>query len=757
MRRDKPLFLEDTDALRRDLLETDGRRASLFAMLLRSVRAAPENFAWHAPFAALVTRDPADIDAARRMVRIYMEKLEPMSFCSGLQFHFWCFAFPHAKMALAFQWLCTLGAFEPDEEERIRRRFVEYHFINFFYGLRTKPDPECVDNQVLSLALSAALVGVLFGEGEAPGETARLMRDEGLARLPGLLGAMDPSGYSGEGSSYMDCVNGPAIPLAIELLERTGGETGLLDRPFPPGGARPGDVLRMVARSFMPGGLLLPWDNYGYQFGVRSTLAYGAKKTGEPLFAWLLENACIPTYDIGIGWAYDDLPWMLAWMPTEPAPADCPLAWSHDRLGGALVSRDRLRYGALLWDDSTPRIPTRAHVNPAMVLFNGYGVPLSADGSPGPTGVPRFQFDDTWRTLHHFIGTTPASNYGDGCAGAHSVLLVDGKESMRAWSDGPQHGPVDCRPDDGILSADVTPIYRENVPDVRAVARKLQLHGDCFFTLEDLFVAEDSHRVASRFLLRPEWEEAPFGVRIRTPEGVILHLAELLETGGLPGQGVHRETVEGHPAWPDGQSRLVDFVSEGTRIRRLFVAHLACDVSEAIPVTGFQALAEDGADLPAVRTALFESPVRLDLSCPAHMEAGLPVRPTWWYGRRVAMAGRPAYLELPLGLARPALFLDGVPVDLEPWAISGRLVRPLVPIPERLRDRADIEVVLRTDVPTSHYDGDGDGTIGLYGGVGLRWAQVPDRMARAEWRDGILAVDTTGGQSFRIPYPLMEA
>jgi len=748
----EPFLLEDVDGLRASLLSGSDRRTALFEMLRSSARAAPQDFAWFVPFVALMTRDPGDVERARNTIRIYVAKLEPMSFCSGLQFHFWCFAFPHAKVSLYFQWLCTIGAFDAEEEERIRRRLVAYHFVNFYYGLRTKPDPECVDNQTLSLALSTALVGVLFDEGGpgAGGGMARIMRDEGLARLPTVLGHMDPSGYSGEGSSYMDCVNGPAIPLAIELLERVTGERDLLRKGFPPNDAQPVKVLRMVAREFMPGGLLLPWDNYGYQFGVRSTLAYGARKTGDPLFSYLLEKECIFTYDIGIGWAYDDLVWTLVWWPAAGADADCPMDWAEPRVGGALVSTDRNRYCAQLWDESTPDVPTRAHVNPNAVLFNGYGTPLSADGAPVPGGAPRFQYADTWRTIHHFIGAAPESNYGDGCAGAHSVLIVDGKESLRAHSEQPQLGAVDARPGARTLRADVTPLYRENFPDVRRVERRTALHEDAFFTVEDRFDAEESHVVASRFLLRPEWTEPPFGVAIRTPEGATLHLAEVL--GGCR---IHRESVAGHPAKPDGACRLTDFVSEGRRVRRLFVAFLSRDVDDGEALPGFQALADPRDDLADVRGALFASGLRLDLACPAYMEAALPVSRTWWYGRRVRRAAGPGYLKLPLGLIRPALFLDGRAIDLAPWAASRDLIRPVVPIPADLASVDELEVVLRTDVPVSHYDGDGDGTIGFSGGIAACRPLEPERLLHAAYRDGILEVGTTS-RTYRIPYALME-
>ena len=53
---------------------------------------------------------------------------------------------------------------------------------------------------------------------------------------------------------------------------------------------------------------------------------------------------------------------------------------------------------------------------------------------------------------------------------AHSVIVVDGDESMRAHSDYPQTASSDYDADDRWVEADVTPIYRENFPDLVAGA-----------------------------------------------------------------------------------------------------------------------------------------------------------------------------------------------------------------------------------------------------------------------------------------------
>ena len=66
-----------------------------------------------------------------------------------------------------------------------------------------------------------------------------------------------------------------------------------------------------------------------------------------------------------------------------------------------------------------------------------------------------------------------------------------------------------------------------------------------------------------------------------------------------------------------------------------------------------------------------------------------------------------------------------------------------------------LEVVLRTDVPVSHYDGDGDGTIGMAGGIGTCRPVEAECMVQAAYKDGELTV-ATNRRVFRVPYALME-
>lgn len=734
----EPFLLDDVDALRVDILSLgpgDGRRWELWRTIRDSARRAPDDFGWFVPFVAVMTREPEDIARARHIVDAYLTKLDPMSFSTGLQFHFWCFAFPHAKVALYFQWLCSIGAYTPDEAEQIGQQLVAYHFVNFYYGMRDKPEPECVDNQALSLVLSSTIVGHIFSQGDEPSGMAKIMLRDGLRRLPGMLSEMPASGYTGEGSDYMNCVVGPAVPLAVEVLERVGGHRDVLEVPLDSGGAAPVAVLRMVARSFMPGGLLLPWDNYGYQFGVRSTLAYGARRTGEDLFFEVLENEVIWTYDIGIGWAYDDLVWTLIWWPARPNSVPSDPAWRdwfEPAVGAAFASADGDRYVMQMWDDSEPVVPTRAHVNPNAVLFAGYRVPISADGSPTEGAEHRFQFDDTWRDVSFLaIDTESRYNYGDGCAGAHSVILLDDMEGMRAHAEYPQVTAAAHDPERRWVWADVTPIYRENVPDVLEVSRRTQLHDEGLVTIVDRVRTGGLHRVTSRFVLRPDVSPIPGGVRVRTPEGVTL---QLIEVGGVEPSIEYAAHV---PAKPDDGSVIVDFTAEGTDVERIYVAVVSreFDTDRAVPAAAVIPDVDATLTLALARELLLRTEVRVPMQLPAYLEADLPATQRWWYRVEIEKEPGPAWLRLPVGMHEPLLFVEGDAVDLSSHRVSRELIAPRVRIPEHLDPRDRVEVVLRVDVPRGHYDGQGWGTIGMTGGMGFGYA-VAEQVVEAVERDG---------------------
>ena len=753
-----PFLMDDIDTLRDQILneKVSGKKRELWELVRTSARNAPLDFGWFVPFVAVITREKTDIENARKIIFTYIDKLGPMEFCSGLQYHFWCFAFPHAKVCMYFQWLCTVGAFSGEEEEYIAERLISYHFTNFFYGMRTKPDPECVDNQTLSLCLSTTMVGYIFSQGKRPSKMAEIMLREGRRRLPIVIGDMPVSGYTGEGSSYMDCVNGAAIPLAVETLELITGERNLLFKAFGPSGAKPVNVLRMVAREFMPGGLLLPWDNYGYQFGVRSALAYGAGKTGEKLFFNVLEKECIWTYDIGIGWAYDDLVWTLCWWPdNEAKDKDDGRNWFESMTGGTLVSGDCNNYLMQMWDESTPIIPTRAHVNPNAVLFNGYKVPISADGSPMPGKAHSFQFEDTWRTVGFLaINTESRYNYGDGCCGAHSGIIIDDNEGMRVYTDDTQFKSSGYTQEkEHSVWADVTPVYRENFEDAQVIYRKSSLHCDRFFIVEDYVRFENPHKITSRFLLRPEVKVMDGSVKVTTDEGVTLYLKNL-----LGGDEISVKDIENHPFKPDGRSQAVDFSQSGQEVRRLFLAFISNRIQEVEKICDVKVIGDKDScyDYQQAITLLDETDCVVPVNLPAYMEAELPNYRTWWYKKTIHKEKGPAYIKLPVGMWKPRLYINGAAVKLERFEISQELLAPRVKIPPQFENETELTLVLKVDTPVGHYDGGGDGTVGMTGGMWLCYPAEEELVQEACWRDRKLFVKTNR-RSYESAYILRDS
>jgi len=67
-----------------------------------------------------------------------------------------------------------------------------------------------------------------------------------------------------------------------------------------------------------------------------------------------------------------------------------------------------------------------------------------------------------------------------------------------------------------------------------------------------------------------------------------------------------------------------------------------------------------------------------------------------------------------------------------------------------------IEFVLRTDVPVSHYEGGGDGTIGLTGGVSICYPVVEEIIRRAGYQNGQIYLETNLSK-YETVYSLMSS
>jgi hypothetical protein len=278
--------------------------------------------------------------------------------------------------------------------------------------------------------------------------------------------------------------------------------------------------------------------------------------------------------------------------------------------------------------------------------------------------------------------------------------------------------------------------------------RRTTLCAQRFFVVEDVCVATEPHRWTTRFVLRPAFVPVTAGAKIMTPEGVTLHLVTVYQPAS-----VTDEVVTGHPAKPDGACGVVDFVTTGCCHHQLTIAWIATTRRIGAQIRQFVAVADphERWDEVQARQQLATSPLRLDAQLPAHMEADVAVVRRWWYQVRVPVPADARWIRLPLGMTQWSLWLNGEPVDVTPWAISGELIAPQVPIPTT----AVLDILWCTAVPVSHYEGGGDGTIGLNGGVWWVHPAAEEQLREWHWADDVLRVRTTE-QWYEVPYRLTE-
>ena len=509
----------------------------------------------------------------------------------------------------------------------------------------------------------------------------------------------------------------------------------------------------MIAREWMPNGLLLPWDHYGFSIPTRSCIAYAARRGNDPFYSELLEKQANWAFDQSIGWGFDDLVWALVWWPkNKPQSAAAFTSWSEPEVGAALVSSDARLYAMQMWDESTPIFPTRAHVNPNALVLSAYGSPLTTDGVSSKE-CTAFNFDDTWREVGYMdLGEKRKFNFGSGCGGAHSILLVDQWEGMRALSDYQQATQIAFSQSEQSVTADVTPIYREKFADALTVRRRTRLCEDRFWLIEDLARFESEHQVTARFFLRPDLLDVPCGVAIETAEGVRLTLLPLL--------GPDDKTLTPIPGYPerlDGKSLRADFTQSGTECRWLWLAwpeatrSIHQDIREhwqTVPD------AKNSLDFDLAREALALHPIDIPLTMPPYLQRDLPVVSRWWFRRLVPVPQGKAWLRLPKQMFNLRLWVDGKAVDIASHILRMDLLEPEIALPPQCAGR-EVEIVLCCDTGHSQYGPGSNGGSGFYGSPAILVEQPAPGIAHAEYRDNLVIV-RSGDKEWNVTHTLME-
>lgn len=588
-------------------------------------------FPLHAALAFVVSGDSVWAEAALRNLR-WLAGHYPRLVARGLpDTDTWMHAAPMARRAISLDWMWDCPEWNPGEREALAELFIT-DALCYPYTVLHHRVPAHANNQGLAQALCLVVVGYLFGWRRQADRRARHLMRFGLGHLFHQLSALPRGAYASEGSTYAVGIEAPLAALACATLEAISGREHL-HQALEPYANSWAQVLHHARRFVAPSGLLLPWNQYGYQScWPMSTSAYLASRGGDKAAARELLRGERWDRSAWGPWMADDHVWQWVWMPDGPEPSATTSAggdadagpgddeaWVEPHVGGVLLSSDRSLHLAQYWNWSCSP-PGRAHMHPNGLASEAFGSPLLIDGhATAAFAGYAAQLAPLIGPDHPMAGYDP-NWWAPGSLGAHSCLIIDG--AIDLVSPFTHVDPADQPPLAGrcvghlreprlqAFTSDVTDFYRERFADLHSVQRTAALVDDRLWLIGDRVQSDHEHEWVSQFVLRREAQPRPWGLRVRTAEHVVLDLMPLGESSdslhdcdGLPsvleqrchqwrrrsrGRGLERWTVmvprlgrRRLASWPDGwQLTLLD---AGQQVLRAFDAVAWSEVWSRLP------------------------------------------------------------------------------------------------------------------------------------------------------------------------------
>ncbi|MBM4032134.1 MAG: hypothetical protein FJ291_10150 [Planctomycetes bacterium] len=591
----RPLFLGDPARVAHKLETASGLLGGYWADFLAKFR-AKRGTSWpmvHLPAALL----GEGVDEAREQLRAAWRYLGSADTAGDFQFHTWCRCGAETRRAAFFDWFAHRGLWSRAEVEEAAECFLGFAFKHPFAVLHARGRSS--NNQAISMALHLAVVGFIFGHKLADHPTGKFLFDYGLGRLPDLIGLFPADGYGGEGSTYTSHVNTPLAYWTAEFLRQVLGRD-FLDVPFRPNGTTLRRMVEMELRITSPGGLLAPWDHYGWQPGINaSPFAYLARTTGDPNYLSLIPALGLWEHDGYLAWGMDDPMWTLLWWPEEfkdYADAKLPaklFGWFLPRTGAALDDCKRRTRLMQVWDRSgeTIAVVGRLQVNPNHLMLDYAGEPVFQDGiqegERDPWGFPpdkvleRLGAEERERYLAYLasIGIGKEQFHkvvlgiAPGLLGVANAIVVD--EEPWYWPGGERVGKPEFYAAGGGLqgvTADCASFYQPRYGVSRA-RRSSVWTGAGFGLVVDTLEAASDHIWRWQAYLRPNVEMAGESLRIRLTNGRSVLLA------WEPGAEVRTTPVEGFPRTEEKRSLRLDLLQRGPTAR--FVVLIAPEARSA--------------------------------------------------------------------------------------------------------------------------------------------------------------------------------
>lgn len=622
------LFVPDLDQLRRKLAAPP----PLLARLIRRFNerlAADAAFRRQNIFLPALLGDPAAVAEAKAI--IMEESCDPLRLAGtqspssttsaqdSLDGHIWCVAPRAMRLAAYFTWIDVQGGWRAEERRAVAAGLI--HFFSHYVIPVLRARVPAGHNQQLSMTFCCAAAGHALAEVPEVAGQARALRAYALPKLRQTLGLMPASGYSGEGSTYQSHVVSGLVMWIGLFLEQM-GEADVWRRTWPPNHASLADTLRMEAALGGCGGLLPPWDQYGWS--PLSNLAARTLWAGlSGQFHLLAASEAAWDEDSFIAWRADDRLWtILYWPETEGSgggvqdsgkpqqPASTLSGWSLPAVGAAIEHHPTRLRVMTAWDRCSGGLQgiCRGQANPNHLMIDLAGEPITADGWDDGS-QPLFSEASTKRLLSSFSEgerTLVAQQYGSldawvrnsqqGFIGASCGIVVDDYDSYFP-RDGAQGRLLFEQRDPGrhTVASESSAYYRP-VFDVRRMRRTISVGESAIAWVVDDMLADSPHRFTWRgWFRRRIAQEDPLRLRLGLPSGVTLTLAWLAEGDeGAEGAVALAEaptfpTSRKGLVWPEPGSRRIDLSARGRRAR-----FVCCIVPFAAPGLSLRRVAAGG-------------------------------------------------------------------------------------------------------------------------------------------------------------------
>ncbi len=728
------------------------RMAEVWRSIQRFAREKPVENPWLLPFVAVIDENPDDILNAKKAIDNYLSNAEQKG-DRGYLFNIWCFAFPLCRWVIWFDMMRQAGFYTKEEADEISAKFLMIQFRDNHSGLLIKPFPQCVDNQAASLVLASYVVGSIFAE-DGPGNRniARKMRDEAAPRIEAMIGGMPNSGYSGEGSTYQGLIVAFAIPFLTEVLEDIRGEK-VFETPLWPNNTSPKNILQMTKRLWMPGGMLLPWDDYGYQFGIRFPLAYLAYRTGDNQCMQMLEYSAnwSRTNIVSSGWGFDEPIWTLIFWPEYDHIENNVVwdSWAEDELGAVLVDPKGENYLMQMWDP-TDHMCTRAHVNPNSLILVHKGIPFSADGTV-MENCSDLNYDGAIFERSFGAGAKQVMNLSKGCGGSHNCILIDCDEGLRPAYNFEQGRMVSFDKDNKTIVGDVTGLYQSVYEDCKKVVRRSHLSDNRFWIVEDFAKFDNKHEFTSRWWFRPGAAVVDGGVDVLTPEGALLQQRCVL---GSDKAVVKR--VDGFPKEPDACSDKVSYLQSGKEARWLYVLWPAETIETKQVLKEWKAFPVE-ADLDFETISAFEGQTfNIHPGLPPWFQQNLPISSYWAYDIDLKMDSDKYFLKVPRGIdPHSRLWINGIRHNMESKS-ADKLIGILIDCEKYMENSDTLRITLLLTLAIGHTE---KGNYLSFPDQPFELCAKklnPERLKSCEYVNGVLSVETTHDNKYISEYRLLE-